>query len=536
MVVIHMDESKSKNVVAGALLLTVAGLIGKVLSAAYRIPLQNLTGDLGFFVYQQVYPLIGIMMILSLYGFPVAISSLSVQLRAKGYAPSWQTFYLPLLIILLCMNGLIALGLFLFALPIAEVMGVGDIASALKIIAFAFLCIPFLALLRGGFQGNGEMKQTARSQIVEQLARVMLIITASILVYKGSIDVYKMADVGAVATLIGMICAIVTLLVFALSARPKPFGKTLPKIPWVPYVKACFSLGIVAASIHMILLITQLADVLTLVPDLIEYGFTAVEAMEMKGVFDRGQPLIQFGAVIGSSFALALVPSLHKQIGHQSLKNVSNQIGNALALNVYIAVGATIGLIILFPEVNRLLFRSTTGTNSLQILVLAIILSSLAITVCTILQGVGYIRLTAYAIFATFVMKYGLNRLLVPSLGITGASLATVVSLLMLCLLLIFLLRTKVASIKLTHYVNVRTAIVASVGMIGYLFVIKGGAMFITIPTRFGLLIYVLFVVVTGALCYLSLLIRYHAFTDEQLAALPFSRYLIPFAQMIRKK
>src|SRR5699024_11232669 len=63
---------------------------------------------------------------------------------------------------------------------------------------------------------------------------------------------------------------------------------------------------------HMILLVVQLADVFTLLPGLLQYGLTRGEAMQAKGVFDRGQPLIQLGAVLGSSFALALIPNLSK--------------------------------------------------------------------------------------------------------------------------------------------------------------------------------------------------------------------------------
>ena len=50
---------------ARAFVLTIASFIAKVLSALYRIPLQNLVGDEGFYVYQQVYPIYGIAMTLA---------------------------------------------------------------------------------------------------------------------------------------------------------------------------------------------------------------------------------------------------------------------------------------------------------------------------------------------------------------------------------------------------------------------------------------------------------------------------------------
>lgn len=44
----------------GAVILTIAGLLSKILSAVYRVPFQNIVGDTGFYIYQQVYPFLGI--------------------------------------------------------------------------------------------------------------------------------------------------------------------------------------------------------------------------------------------------------------------------------------------------------------------------------------------------------------------------------------------------------------------------------------------------------------------------------------------
>src|SRR5699024_12840597 len=85
-------------------------------------------------------------------------------------------------------------------------------------------------------------------------------------------------------------------------------------IPWGYYIRTCFSVGIIAAMGHFILLLLQVIDMLTIVSGLVCAGVNEQVAMESKGIFDRGQPLIQFGADFGSSFALALVISF----GHGS--------------------------------------------------------------------------------------------------------------------------------------------------------------------------------------------------------------------------
>ena len=46
-----------KTFMKGASILTISAIIVKLLGAVYRVPFQNLVGDKGFYIYQQVYPL-----------------------------------------------------------------------------------------------------------------------------------------------------------------------------------------------------------------------------------------------------------------------------------------------------------------------------------------------------------------------------------------------------------------------------------------------------------------------------------------------
>src|SRR5699024_3581682 len=178
----------------------------------------------------------------------------------------------------------------------------------------------------------------------------------------------------------------------------------------------------IATLNHLTLVFIQLIDVLTLVPQLIKTGLSPLMAMEAKGIFDRGIPLIQFGAVLGSSFALAFVPSIKKQ-NHMEQKQ---SIRDAISISIYVAAGATIGLIVIYDEVNRLLFKDDLGTSVLQILALSILLLSLSITGSAILQAYGYVRWTVLALISSLIIKILLNYMLIPLFGTHGSALATV--------------------------------------------------------------------------------------------------------------
>ena len=72
----------NRQMMQGALVLSLAAFIAKILSAVYRVPFQNMVGNTGFYVYQQVYPIYGIGMTFALSGFPVFVSALIAQYRS----------------------------------------------------------------------------------------------------------------------------------------------------------------------------------------------------------------------------------------------------------------------------------------------------------------------------------------------------------------------------------------------------------------------------------------------------------------------
>src|SRR3954469_12285012 len=137
----------SKDLLKGAFILSIAALIVKVLSAAYRIPYQNIVGNIGFYIYQQVYPFYGIVLTLSTLGFPIIISKLIAE---KEFSKK-DILAASFLVLSVC-SIVMFTGLFSAADWIADTMGDPHLTSLLKMISFYYLLMPFMAILRGYFQ------------------------------------------------------------------------------------------------------------------------------------------------------------------------------------------------------------------------------------------------------------------------------------------------------------------------------------------------------------------------------------------------
>lgn len=528
-----MKEGQTKTIVQGALLLTLAGIISKVLSATYRIPLQNLTGDLGFYLYQQVYPVIAIVMILGLYGFPVAVSKVVTERRVNGSINSFRHVYGPLLLIVGSLCVAVAGMLFLLAPQLASWMNDERLLHTYRAAAGLFLLLPFLAVLRGVYQGHERMKPTAYSQVAEQLIRVGLITMIAYLIYSGKLDTSFIGVGGVLASIAGMgVVLIIWLFVAGKERRDGALVATNDtSVPWRYYWRQCLSLGVVAAISHMVLVLMQLVDVASIVPRLIHAGWEPELAMAQKGIFDRGQPLIQFGVVFGSSFALALVPAI---VQRQAEKITA--IREAILFSFYLSSAASIGIILLMPEVNRLLFMNTLGTTSLQWLAPSIIFSAIAVTACSLLQNMGYTSRAAAWLMAAVLLKGLLNVILVPIMDIQGSAMATTISLLFLMLAMVAVLHKKLPELRWLAHIDWRAFAFAAGSMAVFVFMVKKIILSQLLVSRFGLIWLVFLLVAIGAVIYLCSLLRFGVFTEKQLLALPFSDGLIRLSRSIAKK
>ncbi|SDY36152.1 putative polysaccharide biosynthesis protein [Salimicrobium album] len=418
----------------GTAWLMLAGLTGKILSAGYRIPLQNLGGDIGFYVYQQIYPIVGIGIIFALQGVPAAVSRVVAENRKLTAA----SFYLPVFLCLSVFFWLLAGAGFVSAASLAGLMDDWNLISSLKASFLVFLFVPFLALLRGAFQGEEDMKTPAVSQILEQFLRVAGILIVSTIVYVTG-SVYFIGTGTAAAVITGMVAATGYLFV---KWKKRELQEQLPAaVSSFPYVKQVLFYSVLISVNYMMLLLLQLTDAFTFVPLLLEdHGISVTEAREWKGIYDRAQPLIQLVTVLASSLALSILPAIVRS--EQSVEPVRQ----AMALTLVISTAASVGLLLLFPEINRLFFQDESGTGVLRVQMVMVILVSLALTAASALQGLGYAAWTAALIGGGLIVKAGLNVVLIPEFGTYGAAVASVAAVSVAASGNLFLLKKKLNS------------------------------------------------------------------------------------------
>ncbi|ANK63988.1 sugar transporter [Loigolactobacillus backii] len=420
-----MKNQQMKHVMRGALILSAASLIAKILSAIYRVPFQKLVGNTGFYVYQQIYPIYGIGMTFALSGLPVFIS----KLVAEQKTPLARRQVLKQSRLLLAgLSAVIFLGLQLGAGKIALAMGDGQLKPLILTVSFMFLAMPYLAVSRGYFQGTFEMVPTAISQVAEQLVRVGVILIAAYLAVKQGWSVYKMGSWAMSGALFGALAAAGVLVYFVRQQQTKLTGANAT-ISYRYLLKRFLLEGGSICLFSAMIILLQLVDSFTVKNGLVASGVSQGLAKSLKGVYDRGQPLVQLGLVVATSFSSTLLPSLTKARQQRQITSFYRTASTMIHLSFALSVAATAGLIALIPGINRLLFGSTQGDLAIGLYLLSIIFVALISTYNSVLQSQNQYHLTTIALFLGIIVKVLLNRWATFRWGITGASAVTVMAL-----------------------------------------------------------------------------------------------------------
>lgn len=405
----------------GALVLTIAALVAKALSALYRIPFQNIVGNTGFYVYQQIYPIYGIGMTFALNGLPVFISKLVAQAEDEERQ---NQLLGQIFVVLLGLAVVIFAGLQVGSGLIAQAMGDRLLQPLISSVSWMFLLMPFLAVARGYYQGTFNMLPTAISQVSEQLVRVTLIISVAVIASRHEWSVYRTGSWAMLGSVAG---AVVAGGIFAGFWRHLVLHHPLKNL-WQglgPVAKLLIKDGMIICLFSALMVLLQLVDSFTVMNALQNYGLGSERAKFIKGIYDRGQPLVQLGMTVAISFASTLLPALTialRQGKKQEYRKIS-----LMMFHVGLALGsaATAGMIVLMPALNTLLFGDAQLSATISVYVLSVPLISVISLYNSVLQSTDNFGATLLAVLAAIVIKASCNSYLVSRWGIMGSAICT---------------------------------------------------------------------------------------------------------------
>ena len=173
------NSSKSNYIMQGSIL-AIASIVSRIIGLLYRLPVTNIITDHGNDYYSAAYEIYNVILLISSYSLPLAVSKVvSAKVALGEYRNSWRAFKGALYMALVVGAAGSALTFFGAGFFTGTLLNTPESELCLKVLALAVFVMAVMGVLRGFFQGMGTMMPTAISQIIEQIVNAIVSIAAA---------------------------------------------------------------------------------------------------------------------------------------------------------------------------------------------------------------------------------------------------------------------------------------------------------------------------------------------------------------------
>lgn len=430
------SASSNNKFLKGTLILTVSSIVVKVIGSLNWIILSRVLGGEGIGLYQMGFPIYLMAITLSSAGIPVAISIITAEkLAQKDFLGAKRVFNVSLR--LLFVTGLVfASALFFGAHWLIDNHWIRDSRAYYSIIALApaVFFVTFLASFRGYLQGWQIMTPTAASEIVEQLMRVVtMIVFANMFMPHGLAYAAGGASMGAG---VGAFCALLVLMWFYGRLKQKLKADLQQQNPLATresaraIISRLLRLALPVSMSSLMLPVVANLDLLIVPQRLEAAGFHISQATEFFGYLTgMAVPLINLATIFTAAMTISLVPAISESRALNDVFGIRAKTRTAFRVALIITCPCFVGMYFLAEKIAALIYNAPGAANAIQTMSVGILLLGLHQISTGILQGLGRTSIPVINMILAAAVKVFLSWTLtaIPTLGIKGAAMATVV-------------------------------------------------------------------------------------------------------------
>ncbi|AIC99317.1 MULTISPECIES: lipid II flippase MurJ [Bacillus] len=435
----------SSKLLRGTFVLTLGTYISRILGMVYLIPFSIMVGATGGALFQYGYNQYTLFLNIATMGFPAAVSKFVSKYNSKGdYETSRKMLKAGMSVMLV--TGMIAFFILYLSAPMFAEISLGGkdnngltidhVVYVIRMVSLALLVVPIMSLVRGFFQGHQMMGPTAVSQVVEQIVRIIFLLSATFLILK----VFNGGLVIAVgyatfAALIGAFGGLVVLYIY----WNKRKGSLLAMMPNtgptanLSYKKMFFELFSYAAPYVFVGLAIPLynyIDTNTFNKAMIEAGHQAISQDMLAILTLYVQKLVMIPVSLATAFGLTLIPTITESFTSGNYKLLNQQINQTMQTILFLIIPAVVGISLLSGPTYTFFYGSESlhpelGANILLWYSPVAILFSLFTVNAAILQGINKQKFAVVSLVIGVVIKLVLNVPLIKLMQADGAILAT---------------------------------------------------------------------------------------------------------------
>ena len=536
-----MSENKKQSFVQGALVLVAAALLVKFIGFFFKIPLTFLIHDDGMGLFNSAYQIYTIMFIIATAGFPTAISKMVAESLALNRRREADRVFRVAICILAVIGVAGSLFLFFGAERISGWIENKRSLQAIQAIAPAVLCVSFMAVFRGYFQGRQNMFPTAISEVTEALGKLIFGYLFAWMFISHSVE--KAAAGAVFGVTMGTVMGFFTLLImFGLYKRKKEQyipGETTDSYKSITKklirIAVPITIGASVSSLtnlaDMFTVMRRLQDITHLNPEFLEKyqsiiatlkNFDGISMNEqlansLYGMYTgKALTLFNFPLTMVVALGMSVVPVIAGALAKNDKTGAQKAVKTVLKITVMFAIPCAIGMYVLASPILQVVFSDSLATSLLQKLAISIIFVALLQITTSILQAYGRTVVPVINMIVGGIIKVVINYNLVaiPSVNIDGAPIGTMICYCTVMVLNMFwIIKETKCKFNIVEYIIKPLFAGAVMGAVAY-FLYNG-------ISGMGTVIALGVSIVAAVFVYFAMLLVVRAFNEDDIRMLP---------------
>ena len=417
-------KKNAHPLIRGAFILTLAGLISRIIGFFYKIFLASLIGAEGIGIYQMVFPLYILCISLASAGIQTAISRFTAENLSTGRYDAARKLFRVSLAMAIFLSVIMSSLLFLLSEPISLYLLREE--RCLPILRLMAIAIPFEVIhgcITGYFLGQQKSSIPAWLQLLEQAVRVgATVLLYQILLQRQETPTPVLAAEGLLIAELTVTLASLTVLTFS-----QPVSKTTPAAVSGPLlsrrqaIRCIVGVAFPITCNRLLLNVLQSVEAAMIPLRLQRYYETSSTALSIYGVFTgMALPLIMFPCAITGSFSMVLLPSISEAHALKNDKKIAATIRSSLLLCLFLGILCTAAFLQFGPALGLLLYHEDKVGSYLVTLAWICPFLYLNTVTASILHGLGKTMEVFLHNLAGLTLRLLFTWFLVPVFGIQG--------------------------------------------------------------------------------------------------------------------
>lgn len=534
------NGKKNNNYLIQGTILVIASFVARAIGMIYRIPLTRILGAQGNAYYSTANEIYAIILMISSFSLPLAVSKLVSERLHKGQKKNAHKVFICALKFGLLAGGIMSLLTFALSGVITKFMKFEMAAFALRVLSPAIFIYAVVGVLRGFFQGHETMVPTAVSQVLEQIINAVVSVAGAALLigYGTKLGEQKGNDslgpaYGAAGGTLGTVVSITVALLFLMFiyvTYQRNFRRQMRRdhTRKTESDKAIYHALIV--TILPVILSTVIYNISTVIDQgifgsvLSGQGYSEKEYSTVWGIFVEFKVLMNVPLSIASCLAPSVVPSLTASMIEEDYRAAGIKVRDSIRYTMVFTIPCAVGLAALASPVMQLVYEdsSALAAGIMQSGALMIVLYALSTLTTGILQGLGEMQkpLIHSAIALVLHIIVLLLMLTFSGMNIYSVVYANIFFALVICILNAWAIRRTIGyrqELLRTFIIPVFVSGIMGIAAYG---IYRLFALFA------GVLISTVIAILAGMVIYVVLLVKLHGITEREIRGLPKGAYI----------